>query len=74
MTSPDGPCGLRLTHTGLLRVGDVAQLHDTGLRPSKAAGDELPSPHEGMDNVTMHPLGVYSRRRIPRPSRAQLAA
>jgi hypothetical protein len=50
----DGPFGLRLAHTRLLVIGDVAQVHDTGQCPSKVGGHELPSPDKELDKVTMH--------------------
>jgi hypothetical protein len=47
------PFGLDLTHTGVLVVADMAEVHHTGQGSGKAGRDEFPSAYEELHKVTM---------------------
>jgi hypothetical protein len=70
----DGPFGLRLAQAGLLIIGNMAQVHDTGQCPSKAGGHELPSPDKELHKVAMHALVGPFTPADPLLSKAQMAA
>jgi hypothetical protein len=52
----DGPFGLRLADARWSRVGEVAQLPDTGSCPRNAGGHERPSPDNKLHNIAMYAL------------------